>query len=174
MVLSASCSSALLRRLFCSSTPTSSSLLRATFCSSSSSGGSGLSSNLHPPPSIFGDDHEVANVPPLTTPKLFVSGLSRLTTDEKLQGAFAPFGRLLEAKVATDRISGRSKGFGFVRYATIEEAEKARQEMNATFLDGWVIFVDPAKRRQPKADPQPDTRSSHASFTTNKTVGWCG
>ncbi|WVZ56485.1 hypothetical protein U9M48_007005 [Paspalum notatum var. saurae] len=185
MALSASCSSALLRRLFCSSTPTSSSLLRATFCSSSS-GGSGLSSNLYPPSSIFGDDREVANVPPLTTPKLFVSGsrkslsdaiwpgLSRLTTDEKLQGAFAPFGRLLEAKVATDKISGRSKGYGFVRYATIEEAEKARQEMNATFLDGWVIFVDPAKRRQPKPDPQPDTRSSHTGFTTNKTVGWCG
>ncbi|KAG2552857.1 hypothetical protein PVAP13_9KG496200 [Panicum virgatum] len=100
--------------------------------------------------------------------------LSRLTTDEKLQGAFAPFGRLLEAKVVTDRVSGRSKGFGFVRYATIDEAEKARQEMNAKFLDGWVIFVDPAKPRQPKPAPQQDTRSSHAGFTTNKTVGWCG
>ncbi|CAD6203128.1 unnamed protein product [Miscanthus lutarioriparius] len=102
------------------------------------------------------------------------AGLSRLTTDEKLQGAFAPFGRLLEAKVVTDRVSGRSKGFGFVRYATIEEAEKARQEMNAKFLDGWVIFVDPAKPRQPKPAPEQDTRSSHAGFTTNKTVGWCG
>ena len=144
---------------------------------------------------------------------LFGVGLSRLTTDEKLQGAFAPFGRLLEgtklsfkylvdicssssqkkeicssfssllivmcfyycaAKVVTDRVSGRSKGFGFVRYATIEEAEKAWQEMNAKFLDGWVIFVDPAKPRQPKPAPQQDTRSSHAGFTTNKTVGWCG
>jgi len=134
---------------------------------------------------------------------LFGGGLSRLTTDEKLQGAFAPFGRLLEgtklsfkylvqlcssfssrlivmcfyycaAKVVTDRVSGRSKGFGFVRYATIDEAEKARQEMNAKFLDGWVIFVDPAKPRQPKPAPQQDTRSSHAGFTTNKTVGWCG
>ncbi|CAN6320479.1 unnamed protein product [Urochloa humidicola] len=170
MALSAS-SSALLRRLLCSSTPASSSVIRATFCSSS---GSGPSHTRPPPSSIFGDDTEVANIPPLTTPKLFVSGLSRLTTDEKLQGAFAPFGRLLESKVVTDKVSGRSKGFGFVRYATIEEAEKARQEMNATFLDGWVIFVDPAKPRQPKPAPQQDTRSSHAGFTTNKTVGWCG
>jgi RNA recognition motif-containing protein len=77
------------------------------------------------------------------------------------------------AKVVTDRISGRSKGFGFVRYATIEEAENARQEMNAKFLDGWVIFVDPAKPRQLKP-PQQDTRFSHTGFTTNKTVGWCG
>ena len=81
---------------------------------------------------------------------------------------------LCAAKVVTDRVSGRSKGFGFVRYATIEEAEKARQEMNAKFLDGWVIFVDPAKPRQPKPAPEQDTRSSHAGFTTNKTVGWCG
>ncbi|TVU47512.1 hypothetical protein EJB05_07116 [Eragrostis curvula] len=165
-----SLSSALLRRLLHSSTPTSSSILRATFCSSSSS----PSPTSPLPSSIFGDDTEVANLPPLTTPKLFVSGLSRLTTDEKLKGAFDPFGRVLEAKVVTDRISGRSKGFGFVRYATLEEAEKARQEMNAKFLDGWVIFVDPAKPKQSKPPPQQDTRSSHAGFTTNKTVGWCG
>ncbi|KAI3474070.1 hypothetical protein Pfo_028858 [Paulownia fortunei] len=76
----------------------------------------------------------------LTTPKLFVSGLSRTTTDENLYKAFAPFGRLLEAKVIIDRGSGRSKGFGFVTYDTVEEAEKAREGMNAKFLDGWVIF----------------------------------
>ncbi|KAL6907473.1 hypothetical protein ACP4OV_002512 [Aristida adscensionis] len=172
-----SSSAAQLRRLLvCRSTPASSSsasaVLRASFCSSSSS--PGPSHTLPPPSSIFGDETEVANVPPLTTPKLFVSGLSRLTTDEKLKGAFAPFGMVLEATVVTDKVSGRSKGFGFVRYATIEEAENARQEMNAKFLDGWVIFVDPAKPRQPRPAPQQDTHSSHAGFTTNKTVGWCG
>lgn len=82
--------------------------------------------------------------------------------------------RLCAAKVITDRVSGRSKGFGFVRYASLEEAETARQEMNAKFLDGWVIFVDPAKQRVQKPAPQPDTASSHAGFTINKTVGWCG
>ncbi|XP_026443495.1 organelle RRM domain-containing protein 2, mitochondrial-like isoform X2 [Papaver somniferum] len=63
----------------------------------------------------------------LTTPRLFVS-----------------------ANVITDRASGRSKGFGFVRYATIEDAERAQQGMNAKYLDGWVIFVDPAKPREPR------------------------
>uniref|UniRef100_A0A0D9VSJ9 RRM domain-containing protein n=1 Tax=Leersia perrieri TaxID=77586 RepID=A0A0D9VSJ9_9ORYZ len=170
-------SSSLLRRLTRGSTPVSlsssaSSVLRSTFCSSSSSGPSPTAQS--PLSSVFGDDTEVSNVPPLTTPKLFISGLSRLTTDEKLKNAFAPFGQLLEAKVITDRISGRSKGFGFVRYATLEEAENARQEMNAKFLDGWVIFVDPAKPRQQKPAPHLDTDSSHLGFTTNKTVGWCG
>ncbi|RWR95450.1 RNA recognition motif domain-containing protein [Cinnamomum micranthum f. kanehirae] len=110
----------------------------------------------------------------LTTPKLFVSGLSRLTTDENLKKAFSPFGQLLEAKVITDRNSGRSKGFGFVRYATLEEAEKAREEMNAKFLDGWVIFVDPAKPREPRPPPRPEPEPSETGFRTNKTIGWCG
>ena len=62
------------------------------------------------------------------------------------------------------------------RYSTIEEAEKAREGMNAKFLDGWVIFVDPAKpreqRRPPPPPPQPET--SETGFKINKTIGWCG
>ncbi|KAK9985331.1 hypothetical protein SO802_030282 [Lithocarpus litseifolius] len=110
----------------------------------------------------------------LTSPKLFISGLSRLTTDQKLQEAFSPFGQLVDAKVITDRATGRSKGFGFVSYATIEEAEKAREGMNAKFLDGWVIFVDPAKPREPRPPPQPQQEPSETGFRTNRTVGWCG
>jgi RNA recognition motif-containing protein len=136
----------------------------------------------------------------LTSPRLFVSGLSRLTTNEKLQDAFASFGQLVDgnvtlgflnpiyiehqinrfcfhvaARVITDRDSGRSKGFGFVTYATIEDAEKAKAEMNAKFLDGWVIFVDPARPREPRRPLQqePLRPSSESGFTTNKTIGWC-
>ncbi|RDY04567.1 Organelle RRM domain-containing protein 2, mitochondrial, partial [Mucuna pruriens] len=110
----------------------------------------------------------------LTSPKLFVSGLSRLTTDEKLKETFSSFGQLVEAKVITDRASGRSKGFAFVTYTTIEEAEKAREGMNAKFLDGWVIFVDPAKPREPRPPQQSQSQPSETGFTVNKTVGWCG
>ncbi|KAK9140951.1 hypothetical protein Scep_010632 [Stephania cephalantha] len=113
----------------------------------------------------------------LVTPKLFVSGLSRLTSDEKLTEAFSPFGQLVEAKVIVDRVSGRSKGFGFVTYATIEEAEQAQKGMNAKFLDGWVIFVDPAKPREPRPPPPPpqsQSESSESGFRINKTIGWCG
>ncbi|CAL0309829.1 unnamed protein product [Lupinus luteus] len=111
----------------------------------------------------------------LTSPKLFVSGLSRLTTDEKLKETFSSFGQLIKAKVITDRASGRSKGFAFVTYATIEEAEKAREGMNAKFLDGWVIFVDPAKPREPRPPPQQSqSQSSETGFTVNKTIGWTG
>ncbi|EPS59908.1 hypothetical protein M569_14896, partial [Genlisea aurea] len=85
----------------------------------------------------------------------------------------------LPAKVIVDRGSGRSKGFGFVTFETVEEAEKARDGMNAKFLDGWVIFVDPArpKESQPRPPPpprSPDGSTSETGFRTNKTVGWTG
>jgi RNA recognition motif-containing protein len=79
------------------------------------------------------------------------------------------------AKVITDRVSGQSKGYGFVRYGTIEEAEEARKGMNGHFLDGWVIFVDPAKQREQKTTVrQPERDSSQSGARANKTVGWCG
>ncbi|KAL2544285.1 RNA-binding (RRM/RBD/RNP motif) family protein [Forsythia ovata] len=112
----------------------------------------------------------------LTTPKLFISGLSRSTIDENLFNAFASFGRLLKAKVIINRASGRSEGFGFVTYETIEDAEKASEGMNAKFLDGWVIFVDPARPREPLPcqPPKQDTQQSETGFTTNNTIGWYG
>ncbi|CAA3002409.1 glycine-rich RNA-binding 3, mitochondrial [Olea europaea subsp. europaea] len=75
---------------------------------------------------------------------LFVSGLSKRTTTEGLQNAFAKF-----AKVVTDRVSGYSKGYGFVRYATIEEAAAGIKGMDGQFLDGWVIFSENARPRPP-------------------------
>ncbi|KAL9261804.1 Organelle RRM domain-containing protein [Drosera capensis] len=109
---------------------------------------------------------------------VYDTGLSRFTTDENLRKAFEPFGKLVEAKVIMDRVTNRSKGFGFITYSTIEEADKAREGMNAKFLDGWVIFVDPAKPREPRPPPPPPPQSQQQTpeigFRTNKTVGWCG
>ncbi|XP_038998185.1 organelle RRM domain-containing protein 2, mitochondrial-like [Hibiscus syriacus] len=90
--------------------------------------------------------------PPSTN--LFVSGLNKRTSTEKLREAFSPFGRVIDARVVTDRVSGYSKGFGFVRYATIEEAEKGRVGMDGKFLDGWVIFAEYARPRPERTPPQ--------------------
>ncbi|GMY14580.1 organelle RRM domain-containing protein 2, mitochondrial-like isoform X1 [Fagus crenata] len=86
-------------------------------------------------------------VPPSTT--LFVSGLNKRTTSEKLHEAFAKFGEVDNARVVTDHASGYSKGFGFVRYSTLEDAEKGMKGMDAQFLDGWVIFAEYARPRTP-------------------------
>ena len=63
--------------------------------------------------------------------KLFVGGLSWGTTDDGLHGAFSAFGEIVEAKVITDRETGRSRGFGFVTFANDEGATKAIAEMRS-------------------------------------------
>jgi RNA recognition motif-containing protein len=77
--------------------------------------------------------------------KLFVGGLSWGTTDEALNGAFSRFGEIVEAKVITDRETGRSRGFGFVTFANDEGAVNAINEMNGTELDGRTIKVNEAE-----------------------------
>ena len=80
--------------------------------------------------------------------KLFVGGLSWDTTDDGLRTAFEAFGEVSEAKVITDRDTGRSRGFGFVTYANAEDANNAKAEMNGTELDGRTIKVDEAQGRR--------------------------
>ncbi|KAG8365023.1 hypothetical protein BUALT_Bualt18G0059800 [Buddleja alternifolia] len=89
--------------------------------------------------------------PPPAEPStnLFVSGLSKRTTTEGLRDAFAKFGEVVHAKVVTDRVSGYSKGFGFVKYATLDEAAAGIKGMDGQFLDGWVIFAEYARERAP-------------------------
>uniref|UniRef100_A0A1D1XWF7 Glycine-rich RNA-binding protein 2, mitochondrial n=1 Tax=Anthurium amnicola TaxID=1678845 RepID=A0A1D1XWF7_9ARAE len=77
--------------------------------------------------------------------KLFVAGLSYFTTEQGLSEAFSQCGQVLEAKIAVDRGSGRSKGFGFVTFACEDEAEKAISEMNGKVLNGRTIYVETSK-----------------------------
>ena len=83
--------------------------------------------------------------------KLFVGGLSWDTTDEGLQKAFAPCGEITEAKVITDRGTGRSRGFGFVTFAQGEDAKSAISKMDGTSLDGKTIKVNEAQEKSPRS-----------------------
>jgi heterogeneous nuclear ribonucleoprotein A1/A3 len=87
--------------------------------------------------------------------KLFVGGLSWDTTEDSLRSAFEKFGEVLEAKVVTDRETGRSRGFGFVTFAEAEAAEQAVQALNNSELDGRTIRVDEATER-PSSGPRRD------------------
>ncbi|TPV96332.1 MAG: RNA-binding protein [Myxococcales bacterium FL481] len=80
--------------------------------------------------------------------KLFVGGLSWGTTDEGLRDAFDRFGDIVEAKVITDRDTGRSRGFGFVSFATPDSARSAIEEMNGAVLDGRSLRVNEAEERR--------------------------
>jgi RNA recognition motif-containing protein len=79
--------------------------------------------------------------------KLFVGGLSWGTTDDGLHQAFERFGEIVEAKVITDRETGRSRGFGFVTFGNDEGAISAASEMNGAQLDGRTIRVNEAENQ---------------------------
>ncbi len=79
--------------------------------------------------------------------KLFVGSLSWGTDDYSLRNAFEKFGEVTDAKVITDRETGRSRGFGFVTFADSEAAGQAIREMNGAELDGRTLNVDVAQER---------------------------
>ncbi len=77
--------------------------------------------------------------------KLYVGNLSWGTTDDSLNQAFSEAGNVESAVVIKDRMSGRSKGFGFVEMSTEEEAEKAIEMFNGKELDGRALTVNEAR-----------------------------
>lgn len=79
--------------------------------------------------------------------KLFVGGLSWNTTSAALEEAFAACGDVIEAKIVTDRESGRSRGFGFVTFQDDQGAARAIEELDGSALDGRTIRVDRANDR---------------------------
>ncbi len=84
--------------------------------------------------------------------KLFVGNLSWDTTDDRLHQAFSEFGEISEAKVITDRDTGRSRGFGFVTFADDSSAEKASSVLDGSDLDGRTIRVNEAQPRRDRGD----------------------
>ena len=79
------------------------------------------------------------------TTKLYIGGLSYDTSDEGLRDAFAQAGTVTSASVIRDRMTGRSRGFGFVEMSSDEEAQKAIRELNGTMLDGRTLTVNEAR-----------------------------
>jgi len=77
--------------------------------------------------------------------KLFIGGLSFKTTQEGLTEAFAKAGEVVSAVIITDRMTHRSKGFGFVEMANDNEAQKAIEMYNNQELDGRNIVVNEAR-----------------------------
>ncbi|EYU31496.1 hypothetical protein ABFS82_07G070600 [Erythranthe guttata] len=84
--------------------------------------------------------------------KLFVGGLSYGTDDHSLREAFASFGDVVDARVITDRDSGRSRGFGFVNFSSDESASSALSAMDGQQLGGRNIRVSFAQERAPRSN----------------------
>ena len=83
----------------------------------------------------------------MSSSKLFIGGLSWGTDDQGLKDAFSGFGEVVEARVITDRDTGRSRGFGFVNFDSEESAGSALSAMDGQDLNGRNIRVTYATER---------------------------
>jgi RNA recognition motif-containing protein len=84
----------------------------------------------------------------LVSTKLFVGSLPWAVNDDSLREAFESHGKVISAKVITDRATGRSRGFGFVEMENETEANNAIQALNGSELKGRSIIVSEAKPKQ--------------------------
>ncbi|MFC1625432.1 RNA recognition motif domain-containing protein [Patescibacteria group bacterium] len=82
--------------------------------------------------------------------KLFVGNLDYTVTGDDLKQAFAQVGSVVDAVVIMDKMSGRSRGFGFVEMSSDDEAKAAIEKINGSDLKGRKINVNEAKPMEPR------------------------
>lgn len=82
--------------------------------------------------------------------KLFVGNLPFSIKQEDLEGIFAEFGEIAEISLITDRMSGRSKGFAFVKYTNEEDAQAAVEGMKDQKIGERDVIVNIARPRAPR------------------------
>lgn len=92
--------------------------------------------------------------------KLYVGNLSYSIDDHRLEQLFSAFGQIQEAKIIIDRMSGRSKGFGFVTYSTEAEAKVAIDQLNGTVHEGRPITVSLANTDESRKNHRSHKRES--------------
>jgi RNA recognition motif-containing protein len=99
---------------------------------------------------------------------IYISNLSYDVNDGDLKELFEEYGTVSSAKVITDRMSGRSRGFGFVEMEDNAQAQKAIDELNQCEYDGKVISVNVAK---PKTER---TGGGGGGYSNNRRSGGGG
>lgn len=112
--------------------------------------------------------------------KIFVGGISSDTQNQDLQTFFGKYGEVTKVEVKIDRITGRSRGFAFVEFATSEACRKSLKDRQQT-IKNKTVEIKPAKSRENKkvfigglpADyPEEDLRKHFAKFGAVEDVEW--
>ncbi len=83
--------------------------------------------------------------------KLYVGGIAYSTSNDGLKDAFAQIGEVTSATIIMDKMTGRSKGFGFVEMANDADADAAIAKWNGQELDGRKLTVNEARPMEPRA-----------------------
>ena len=90
--------------------------------------------------------------------KLFVAGLPYDLDDAELEEIFEKFGKVATARVAMDKMTGKSKGFGFVEMPNSTEAKEAIENLKDISLGKKPLVVTQAEERPDTRGPKNDTR----------------
>lgn len=80
--------------------------------------------------------------------KLYVGNLPYNTNDDQLKEHFSSAGTVTSATVITDRMTGRSRGFGFVEFEDDAEGQAAIDQLDGKELDGRALKVNEARSRE--------------------------
>jgi len=80
--------------------------------------------------------------------KLYVGGISYNTTESGLSDAFSKAGEVASVAIIMDKMTGRSKGFGFVEMSTTDGAKSAIEMWNGKELDGRKLTVNEARPKE--------------------------
>lgn len=80
--------------------------------------------------------------------KLFIGNIEWGATEEDLKELFGQYGEIEEAIIIKDRMSGRSKGFGFITFAEDADADKAIEALNGHDVNGRELVVNEARAKE--------------------------
>jgi len=81
--------------------------------------------------------------------KIYIGNLPYKTSENELEGIFGQFGKIVETKVITDRVTGQSKGFAFIQFDDEESAKKATT-IDGQDMNGRPMKVSIARAQKPK------------------------
>jgi len=104
--------------------------------------------------------------------KLYVGGLSYDTNEDSLKQAFSKAGTVESAAIIMDRMTNRSKGFGFVEMSTDDEAQKAIDMLNGKELDGRTITVNEARPQENRPPRNFDRGGDNRGFGRRQQRNW--
>ncbi|XP_071712172.1 uncharacterized protein [Rutidosis leptorrhynchoides] len=108
-----------------------------------------------------------------TLTKVFVGGLAWETQTDEMRSYFQQFGHILEAVIITDKITGKSKGYGFVTYRDPESAKRACEDPNP-MIDGRRANCNIASLGRPRPSPQGRNQGGNIAFQGTNTMGQQG
>ena len=89
---------------------------------------------------------------------IYVGNLSFQITEEDLRNEFAKFGKVNKASIVKDKLTGKSKGFGFVEMPNLSEAELAIKKLDGASVKGRNLKVNEARPRDDNGPPRQGRR----------------